>query len=395
MQKKIIGFVLAIYLLSTVGARANPARLQPHQVSLSIQGATLATLALIVPGLSPGQRRPATALLFVLGLSLAARLAAAAVQPDALAPATVRWDAFATYTGLLGTVGFAAYELGGLGLVTGILALVLPALLAVPSLRPASPERVALMRRALVWSERAYRVSGAGDYVSDAGTGALAGVGVDGADTIVYFGGTTSVTDWIRINADFRLEAFPESWVADCLAARPSVHRGFLRAYAAVRSKLWGKILENVLRVGGSGRIIVCGHSLGGALATVAALDLACRLDPVDAAKLVCVTFGAPQVGDGLFVQAFDARVPLSLRVATVYDPVPKILGAQLPHVGGLVPLASPLSPKQAHSSTAYMLGIGAGQKPWQNAMVMLAPAALLVLIALWFARFGHPTSVI
>lgn len=388
MQKKIIGVVLAVYLLSTVAARANPARLQSHQVSLSIQGATLATLALILPGLSPAQRRKATALLFVLGLSLAARVGSAAVDTDPLAPSMVRWDAFATYTGLLGAVGFAAYELGGLGLVAGILALVLPVLFALPSLRPPAPAEVDLMRRALVWSERAYNVSGLGDYVHDPATGTLAGVAVDGADTVVYFAGTTSIADWVRINADFKLQEIPASWVADCVTTRPAVHRGFLRAYTAVRSKLWGKILENVLRVGGSGRIVVCGHSLGGALATVAALDLACRLDPADAVKLACITFGAPQVGDGLFVEAFDARVPLSLRVATVYDPVPKILGAQLPHVGGLVPLASPLPPNQAHDPTAYRLGLG--QAPWQNVLVMLAPAALLVVIALWFARFGH-----
>jgi hypothetical protein len=389
MQKKIIGFVLAVYLLSTVAARANPARLQPHQVALSMQGATLAALALILPGLSPAQRRPATALLAVLGLSLAVRVTAAAVHTDPLAPTTVRWDAFATYTGMLGAVGFAAYELGGLGLVVGLIALVLPVLLALPSMRPPSPEQVDIMRRALTWSERAYNVSGLGDYVNDTATGTLAGVAVDGADTVVYFAGTTSATDWVRINADFRLDPLPETWTADCLtAARPSVHRGFLRAYLAVRAKLWGKILENVLRVGGSGRIIVCGHSLGGALATVAALDLACRLDPADAAKLACITFGAPHVGDGQFVQAFNARVPLSLRVATVYDPVPKILGAQLPHVRGLVPLASPLPPNQSHDPKAYRLGIG--QPPWQSVLVMVAPAVFVAVIALWFARFGH-----
>ncbi len=380
MQKKIIGIVLAVYLLSTVAARANPARLQPHQVSLSIQGATLAALTLIVPGLD--QRRGATALLFVLALSLAARLVLAT---DPRAPSTVRWDAFATYIGLLGTVSFAAYELGGLGLVAGIVAIILPVLLALPALRPPSPDQVDLMRRALTWSERAYSVNGLGDYVNDTRTGTLAGVAVDGADTFVSFAGTTSATDWVRINADFALEALPDTWLADCLPETPSVHRGFLRAYTAVRAKLWGKILESVLRVGGSGRIIVCGHSLGGALATLAALDLACRLDPVDAAKLVCITFGAPQVGDGLFVDAFNTKVPLSLRVATVYDPVPKILGAQLPHVDGLVPLASPVPPNQAHDPRAYRLGLG--QKPWQQVLVMLAPAVLLVLIALGFAR--------
>lgn len=394
MQKKtLLGALLAIYMVSIVAAIANPGRLQAHQVSLSMQSATLATLALMVPILE-SQKRPATALLAVLGVSLVARLLVMGLQRDDpqanLRTGMARWDAFATYIGLLSASGLAAYELGGTTFAILLVLLGLPLVVMLPKAATsrASVEHAAILRSAIDWSRRAYRVSGLAEYVADRATGALAGVAVDKGDTYVFFSGTTSATDWIRTNTDSQLDAMPETWTLDCLTARPSVHRGFLKAYTAVRAKLWGKILEAVLRVGGSGRIIVCGHSLGGALATVAALDLACRLDPVDAAKLVCITFGAPQVGDGLFVEAFRAKVPLSLRVAAVYDPVPKVFSAQLPHVDGLVPVASPPMLQQAHTLDAYLLGLQ--QRPWQNVAAMLAPMLFLVLSSVCFARYGH-----
>jgi pimeloyl-ACP methyl ester carboxylesterase len=394
MQKKtLLGALLAIYLVSIVAALANPGRLQAHQVSLSMQSATLATLALMVPILG-SQKRPATSLLAVLAASLVARLVVMGLQRDDpqanLRAGMARWDAFATYIGLLGASGLAAYELGGTTFAILLVLLGLPLVVMLPKATTsrATVDHAAILRKAADWSGRAYGVSGLGEYVADRGTGALAGVAVDEGDTYVFFSGTTSATDWIRTNTDARLDALPDTWTLDCLTTRPSVHRGFLKAYTSVRAKLWGKILEAVLRVGGSGRIIVCGHSLGGAMATVAALDLACRLDPIDAAKLVCITFGAPQVGDGLFVEAFNAKVPLSLRVATVYDPVPKVFSAQLPHVDGLVPLPSPPMLQQAHALDAYRIGLQ--QRPWQNVAVMLAPMVFLIVASVCFARHGH-----
>ena len=76
----------------------------------------------------------------------------------------------------------------------------------------------------------------------------------------------------------------------------------------------------------------MCGHSLGGALATMAGLYVACRA-PELRARLYVVTFGSPQVGDGPFAQFFDATVPHSVRVYNPLDPVPRVLNAQLTHV--------------------------------------------------------------
>lgn len=390
MQKKgILGTVLFVYLLATAAALANPLKIPQYQVSLSIQSASMATLLIITPLLGDHHGNAATALLAVMGLSLGARLLHNTFivkdPKDNLKAPVARWDSFVTYTGLLGTTGLAAYKVGGIFFALATLFLGMPLLLAVPRTSTATIEHRDLLETALSVAEKAYGVDAEnGDYVNDPKTGTLAGVTVRGGDTYVFFSGTSSKTDMVRVNADFHMEDLPEAWTSDCIQTSPKVHRGFLKAYQTVRSKVWGKILENVLRIGGSGRIVCCGHSLGGALATIACFDLSCRLDPEDASKLCCVTFGSPQVGDGLFVEAFDQRIPLSLRLATTYDPVPKALSAQLPHVKGYVPLPS-IPSATSHDLKAYLWGIR--QNPWQNALVIGAPVVFLILVASIIAK--------
>jgi len=378
--------IFAMYLASVATAFANPAHLRAHQVSISVQAATAATLVLSAPLVSPARASTTTALLAVIGASLAARLlVSATAATDLQTPWTVRWDAFATSVGLLAVTGLVSYELGGALATLGAVLICLPLVLALPRISSAPLEHQQLLQTSLRMAKQAYKVSGTGDFVNDPPTGTLAGVDVDGGDTYVFFSGTTTSTDWLRVNADFVAQEMPAAWTKDRLATVPHVHRGFLRSYTSIREALWGKIQEHVLRVGGSGRIVCCGHSLGGALATLACLDLACRLDPEDVPKLCCVTFGAPQVGDGAFVHAFDALIPLSLRVAAVYDPVPRLLSAQFPHVKGLVAVASPIRINKAHDIGSYAQELTT--TPGRAALVMAMPALLLGVTSLVLQR--------
>ena len=154
MQKKtLLGALLAIYLVSIVAALANPSRLQAHQVSLSMQSATLATLVLMVPILG-SQKRPATSLLAVLAASLVARLLVMGLQRDDpqanLRAGMARWDAFATYIGLLGAAGLAAYELGGTTFAILLVLLGLPLVVMLPKATTsrATVEHAAILRKA-------------------------------------------------------------------------------------------------------------------------------------------------------------------------------------------------------------------------------------------------------
>jgi predicted lipase len=142
----------------------------------------------------------------------------------------------------------------------------------------------------------------------------------------------------------FRGTKTPHEWMSN-LKTKPvphfigdfgHVHEGFLSVYSDLR----GQIAESVHRCQGARTIFVAGHSLGGAFATLAALDL----DPISGDKVRAVyTFGSPRVGDRIFVEAFNRRFGnKSFRIANSSDivtelplpvPVANFYGGYFSHV--------------------------------------------------------------
>jgi acetyl esterase/lipase len=81
--------------------------------------------------------------------------------------------------------------------------------------------------------------------------------------------------------------------------------------------------VEDLQREGCTLKIItVTGHSLGGALAALAAIELR-RAYP--AALVRVYTFGAPRVGNRAFSALYDAHVPDTWAVVNLEDPVPRV----------------------------------------------------------------------
>ena len=68
--------------------------------------------------------------------------------------------------------------------------------------------------------------------------------------------------------------------------------------------------------------VTICGHSLGGALATLLALDVAANSAFKNPAAY---TFGSPRTGDSLFASTYDQVVKNSYRVANRLDIVPTL----------------------------------------------------------------------
>jgi hypothetical protein len=83
------------------------------------------------------------------------------------------------------------------------------------------------------------------------------------------------------------------------------VHRGFLSIYKSLRHtvRAYAEVGGKALR---ADEIIVTGHSLGGALATLCAYDLS-RV--VTFAPTVCLSFNAPRVGNEAFARDFNRRL--------------------------------------------------------------------------------------
>jgi len=96
------------------------------------------------------------------------------------------------------------------------------------------------------------------------------------------------------------------------------IHRGFFDQFEAVRKD----ITTDFEKHPNIKKIVVTGHSLGGALATIAALHFAIQFPELHVA---CHTFGCPRVGNNEFVETFNKHVHENWRVYNVDDPVPMI----------------------------------------------------------------------
>lgn len=131
---------------------------------------------------------------------------------------------------------------------------------------------------------------------------------------ILAFRGTEAMTPGDPLR---KLRQVARDWLIDAqIARRPwpggmQVHAGFAQALDA----LW-PVVETVLPAAASWWC--CGHSLGGALAALAALRLH------DRGRLAgAITFGQPAVGDQVLAAALDP-LPL-LRVVNACDVVPQL----------------------------------------------------------------------
>lgn len=104
---------------------------------------------------------------------------------------------------------------------------------------------------------------------------------------VVAFRGTSSLRDFVTD---------AEAW--RCETELGGVHFGFASAWSSIAEKVF-----NALQPYGTRPVILCGHSLGGALAILGAALL--RRHRVNVHSVY--TFGAPRVGDKTFQQRYNA----------------------------------------------------------------------------------------
>ncbi|OBH59941.1 hypothetical protein A5687_19620 [Mycobacterium mantenii] len=135
-------------------------------------------------------------------------------------------------------------------------------------------------------------------------------------DVAVAIRGTVGILEWIH-DAEFGLVPCP------FLAGAGHTEDGFTDMYSSLRTgaapgsptvvDALAKLPQPVTSV------TICGHSLGGALATLLALDVAAN--SVFTAPAV-YTYGSPRTGDSLFASTYDQVVKNSYRVTNRLDVV-------------------------------------------------------------------------
>lgn len=383
--KKMIGVLLAGYLAGMTAARANPADFTPRAVDgLTTVGTGAAFGALV-------------AVLFAYDVDWTTEF------PNVVPFAAVMAAAYGVLTiGLAGTgvtrlaniVGVASFVATALtviltkrnGLDIALVVLLgLPLVLAVPGLvapRPAGvPETLvghALAASRLVYSRIKNDVFEEVEFVKNVETGARVGIYVAKSqgdrDIYVSFAGTDSKTGWLK--TDLRAVNVPYPYATGA----GEVHQGFLDAWKSIREETWTKIADVILRNAGSGNVIVCGHSLGGAMSVIAAGDLLNRLESQYLDRLYVVTFGSPVVGTSAFADWYDDAVPKTVRVAGLYDPVPKTPMSNFVHAGTALQVGSlTATPVTAHDLDQYERSLRESRSRG------IAVPAVLLCAALWF----------
>jgi predicted lipase len=128
---------------------------------------------------------------------------------------------------------------------------------------------------------------------------------------IAAFRGTVDVKNWIA-NLD-------GSQVGYSKCSGCAVHKGFYNGYSEVSATVKAQV-QFVLSKYRTAAIYVTGHSLGGALATLAALDIKGTFGRLD----VFYSYGEPRVGNAAFASYFANQVPV-FRVIHYADIVPHV----------------------------------------------------------------------
>ena len=177
-------------------------------------------------------------------------------------------------------------------------------------------------------------------------------------DLVIAIRGTAGIWEWIH-DCDF----LPVK--CTFLAGAGRTDDGFTAIYNSLRLATTSVRIVDALPSlpfnQATNSLTICGHSLGGALATLLALDVAAN---TNFKNPTVYTYASPRTGDSLFVSTYNQAVPNTYRIANRVDLVPKL----------------PLPPLYEHAAGLYELN-----------PVKLIPPTLLVKSG--FACEHHMTS--
>ena len=163
------------------------------------------------------------------------------------------------------------------------------------------------------------------------------------------FTGTNEVADWFT---NLRVKKVP------CGTSGGRMHVGFRDAIDSILSA--PGFVQTFIRLSRNRRVVLVGHSLGGALAEAFGHRLFhcpwfCALAnrPIVSIR----SFGAPRVGDNAFAAELNALVPDNIKYAHVFDVVPLMPFRSMlyVHAGNIRRVFSWCRPLTAHRIETYI----------------------------------------
>jgi len=190
--------------------------------------------------------------------------------------------------------------------------------------------------------------------IDSLGFNAQGWIGLYKGKIVIAFRGTqsSSLTNWYE-NMKF---AQTQLWDND---TEILVHRGFLQTYKSLREGLLAQ-LPQFRAYCSSCSLLITGHSLGGAMATLASVDLQKNFPEFGIPELY--TYGCPRVGNAKFAQLVASMTTSHFRVVYSRDVVPRIpthifeiIGLSYWHTGYEV---------WYHNRTDWQVGDGSGEDP-------------------------------
>jgi predicted lipase len=149
-----------------------------------------------------------------------------------------------------------------------------------------------------------------GIFISNKNTDAQTYIFYDNTTIYVCFRGTSSTKDKL-IDLKVSMTRFLQKDVF--------IHKGFSKQYTCISQDIKDQI-SNIQQTHKQTNIVCCGHSLGGALATICSVDL--KFSAFASSNVQCITFGSPRVGNKQFVELFQSLMKESYRVVDHNDPI-------------------------------------------------------------------------
>jgi predicted lipase len=143
-------------------------------------------------------------------------------------------------------------------------------------------------------------------WVEDSKSDTQSFVGLNGKTLYVVFRGTSSKKD---AQNDVSIDKVP------FIKEGEKVHIGFLSSWNSVKEI----ILNLIPKYKNIDKVVVCGHSLGAAVATLCAYNISCVYEDL---RVESCTIGSPRVGNKTFKDNYDLRKIKTFRIVNNNDVV-------------------------------------------------------------------------